>query len=169
MTLELGGRVNDSFVFVLALLFGGFCMLSGPSSYWDLEWFKQESAQTEIIVSTGLTLIGVVFLWVAAVNGCRLFSASPDAVIDASGVALKPCMAPRPIAWHEITGSRVKREVVRGTVFTTLELDLAMPLRTLVSGFLPSRKIRLVSRIDDPVQEAGRIVRHYRRMAGNRP
>jgi hypothetical protein len=127
---------------------------------------KQESAQSEIIVSTGLTLIGVAFLWAAALNGCRLFTDGPDAVIDQTGVTLKPCMAPRLIAWHEITGSRIKRDVLRGTAFTTLELDLANPVRTLASGWLPSRKVRLVSRTAAPVQEAGRLVRHYRLQAG---
>lgn len=167
MALDLGGQGNDAFVLVLALLFGGFCMLSGPSAYSDWGWFKQESAQTEIIVSTSLTLIGLVFLWVAALYGCRLFSTGPDAVLDASGLTLKPCMAPRPIAWDEITGSRVKREVSRGTVYITLELDLVTPLQTLASGFLPSRKIRLSSRTGAPVEEAASIVRYYRLRAGH--
>lgn len=167
LALDLGGRGHDSLAFILTLLFGGVCVLSGPSAYWDWAWVKQERAQTEIIVSAGLTLIGGVFLWVAALYGCRLFSAGPDAVIDARGVILKPYMAPRPIAWDEITGSRVKREVSRGTTFTTLELDLAEPLRTLQSGYLPSRKIRLTSRIAAPVQDAARMVRHYRLQAGH--
>lgn len=146
-------------------LIGGLLVLSGPAAYWDWSWVKQHSATTEIVASVVGTAMGLVLFWVAAVRACRLFSAAPDAVIDADGVTLKPCMAPRPLAWHEITGSRIRREQWRGAPVWVLELDLATPLQTLTSGFLPSRKIRLMGGSPKQITQAGRMVRHYRSAA----
>ncbi len=167
MVLDLGGRLNDSVMMVFAALFGGFVACIGPSAYFDWAYFEQESPEVELALTLVSIPVALLFLWAAALNACRLFSRAPDAVIDESGLTLKPCMARRTLAWSEIQGSRVKRESVQGTAYITLELDLAAPQRTLRSGFLPSRKIRLSSRSGAPVQNAARMVRHYRLLAGH--
>jgi hypothetical protein len=152
---------------VLCAMLGGLTACFGPAAYFDWAFFKQESPGAELTLTLFSIPFALLFLWAAALNACRLFSPAPDAVIDGSGLALKPCMAPRLLAWTDITGSRVKQERVRGTTYTTLELDLARPQRRLQSGFLPSRKIRLASRTAAPVQAAARMVRHYRLRAGH--
>ncbi len=167
MVLDLGGRVNDGIVLALTLLMGGLLMLSGPAAYWDWSWVKQQSVGREIVGTVLCTAMGLFFLWIAALRACRLFSAAPDALIDASGVTLQPCMARKTLGWAQITGSRVKRDWWRGMPIWTLELDLAEPQQVLASAFLPTRTVKLASNVAGPVKKAARIVRHYRTLAGH--
>lgn len=167
MVLDLGGRVNDGIVLMLTLLMGGLLMLSGPAAYWDWSWVKQHDTGREIAGTVLCTAMGLFFLWIAALRACRLFSAAPDALIDASGVTLKPCMARKTLGWAQITGSRVKRDQWRGMPIWSLELDLAEPQHVLASAFLPTRTVRLASNAAGPIKKAGRIVRHYRTHAGH--
>jgi hypothetical protein len=167
MVLDLGGRGNDTFVLALTLVMGGFLAMTGPSLAWDWSGVRQFDARTEIAVTLANTAMGIVALWIAARTACRLRSAAPDAVIGESGLALKPCMAPHPIEWSGITGSRLRADRYRGRVDWVLELDLAAPIRSLSSGYLPSRTVRLASRSKSQMQDAARLVRHYRMLAGH--
>jgi hypothetical protein len=165
MALDFGHRGNDFVVLAMSLFGGSVLMLSGPAAYQDWPWVKQYSGAMEILVVVAATAFGIWFLWIAAAHAARLFNAAPDALFDASGVTLKPYMAPRPLAWPEITGLRIRRKRWRGPTIWLLDLYLAAPLRTLESGFLPTRKIVLASHNGRDIIEAARIVQHYRRMA----
>ncbi len=167
MVLELGGRVNDSIALVISGLMCSVLSSFGPAAYFDSPFVNQESHKSEFVLTAISIPMALFCLWIAMTHACRLFSGKPDALIDESGIALKRCTARRPIGWSEIAASRVKRvDMGRFGIFWALELELVAPVRSLVNCYWPSRKITLMSRFPPSIKEAGRIVRHYRQLAG---
>ncbi|OYU33366.1 hypothetical protein [Novosphingobium sp. PASSN1] len=167
MVLDLGGRTNDFVALVLTAMMGIVFASFGPAGYFDWSFVKQESPAKEIwLMIISIPLASVCF-WIAFQGACRLFSNQPDAIIDETGIVLPTWIASTPISWSEISASRVRRiEGGRIGVYWELELQLKTPIRALASFYWPTRKITLGSRMPPRIKEAGRIVRHYRLLAG---
>ena len=167
MALDLGGRLNDSVALVLITLMGMVFASFGPSQYFDWSFVQQESPSREFALTIFSIPAALCCLWLALNHACRLFSSKPDALIDETGIALKSCVSRKPFGWSEIAASRVRRvNMGRAGVYWALELELEAPIRTLATCFWPSRKITMMSRYPPRIKEAGRIVRHYRPLAG---
>ncbi len=167
MVLDLGGRVGASVALLLTACMGVVFASFGPSQYFDWSFVKQESASTGLALTVVSIPVAAACFWVAMTHAFRLFSAEPDAIIDETGLALQPWIAPDKIPWSEISASRVKQvDSGRAGIFWHLEIELKTPVRALATCYWPARKIALGSRYSTGIKEAGRFVRHYRQLAG---
>ena len=167
MVLDLGGRGGASVALALTAFMGVVFASFGPSQYFDWSFVKQESGATELALTVASVPIALFCFWAAMTHAFRLFSAGPDAIIDETGIALQSWIAPDKIVWSEISASRAKRvDAGRAGIFWHLELELKTPVRAFTTCYWPTSKIALASQYSTGIKEAGRLVRHYRLLAG---